>query len=54
MGTVTAQGTAHRRLVMAGIVGNVLEWYDFGVADGAIVGIMRAMRESDVDGHGIK
>ena len=31
MGMLAAQGTAQRRLVLAGVVGNVLEWYDFAV-----------------------
>jgi len=31
MGMLAAKTTAHRRLVLAGIIGNVLEWYDFAV-----------------------
>src|SRR5690348_930551 len=31
MGMVAARGGAQRRLVLAGIVGNVLEWYDFAI-----------------------
>jgi MFS transporter, MHS family, proline/betaine transporter len=31
MSMYAAPGTAHRRLILAGIAGNVLEWYDFAV-----------------------
>lgn len=31
MAMLAARGTAQRRLALAGIVGNVLEWYDFAI-----------------------